>query len=385
MDVRTTIRLDLSPVVDPRVKEGVTMSTDAASSSGVLSRFEQLRFAREVIRAEGQALLTLSEQLGDTFCEAVQRVLECRGNVIVTGMGKAGLVGQKIAATLASTGTSSHFLHPGDAVHGDLGRVHVLDMVLALSFSGETDEVTRLLPSFKAMATPLIAMTGHPGSTLGRAADITLDLGLIREACPLGLAPSTSTTSMLALGDALSLVVSRSRRFNREDFARVHPAGSLGRKLAKVEDVMRPLPDCRTAQPSQVLRDVLVQVGRPGRRTGAIMLIGMDGRLAGLFTDSDLARILERKQDGALDLPIDHVMTRNPTTVPLGSRLLEAIDILAVRKISELPVVDEQGKPVGLIDITDVVVPASGQELVETAAAKSSADWRHRTIRFPNR
>jgi arabinose-5-phosphate isomerase len=338
-----------------------------------------------VIRAEGQALLTLSEQLGDPFCEAVQRVLECRGNVIVTGMGKAGLVGQKIAATLASTGTSSHFLHPGDAVHGDLGRVHALDMVLALSFSGETDEVTRLLPSFKAMATPLIAMTGHPGSTLGRAADITLDLGLIREACPLGLAPSTSTTSMLALGDALSLVVSRSRRFNREDFARVHPAGSLGRKLAKVEDVMRPLPDCRTAQPSQVLRDVLVQVGRPGRRTGAIMLIGTDGRLAGLFTDSDLARILERKQDGALDLPIDRVMTRNPTTVPLGSRLLEAIDILAVRKISELPVVDEQGKPVGLIDITDVVVPASGQELVETAAAKPSADWRHRTIRFPDR
>lgn len=360
------------------------MSTDAASSPGALTRFEQLRFGREIIRAEAQALFALADRLHDEFCQAVQLVLACRGNVIVTGMGKAGLVGQKIAATLASTGTSAHFVHPSEAVHGDLGRIHRLDSVMALSMSGETAEVTRLIPSLVAMAIPLLAITGNPRSALGCAARVTLDLGPLKEACSLGLAPSTSTTAMLALGDALALVVSRCRQFNHEDFARFHPGGSLGRKLAKVEEVMRPLSECRVAEQSRSVREVLVRVSRPGRRTGAIMLIDSDANLSGLFTDSDLARILETNQDNALDLPIQQVMTRQPTTVLVGMLLAEAIALLATKKISELPVVNELGKPVGLIDITDVVGQSRELSATHSAHAEDPVGWRSHTVRFPN-
>lgn len=360
------------------------MSTDAASSPGTLTRFEQLQFGREILRAEAEAISTLADRLQDGFCQAVQLILACRGNVIVTGMGKAGLVGQKIAATLASTGTIAHFVHPGEAVHGDLGRIHRLDSVLALSMSGETGEVTRLIPCWRAMAIPLLAITGNPRSALGRAARVTLDLGPLKEACSLGLAPSTSTTAMLALGDALALVVSRCRQFNHEDFARFHPGGSLGRKLAKVDEVMRPLSECRVAEQSQSVRDVLVRVSRPGRRTGAIMLVDSDAHLRGLFTDSDLARILETNQDNALDLPIQQVMTRQPTTVLVGMLLAEAIELLATKKISELPVINELGKPVGLIDITDVVGQSRELSAAHSAHAEDSVDWRSHTVRFPN-
>ena len=360
------------------------MSTDAAGSPNPLTRFEQLRFGREIIRAEAQALALLADRVDDAFCQAVHLVLACRGNVIVTGMGKAGLIGQKIAATLASTGTSAHFVHPGEAVHGDLGRIHHLDLVLALSMSGETAEVTRLIPCLAAMSVPWLAITGNPQSALGRAARVTLDLGPLKEACSLGLAPSTSTTAMLALGDALALVVSRCRQFNHADFARFHPGGSLGLKLAKVEDVMRPLSECRVADQSQSVREVLVRVSRPGRRTGAIMLIDSDTTLHGLFTDSDLARILEHNQDTALDLPIQQVMTRQPTTVLVGTLLAEAIELLATRKISELPVVNEEGRPVGLIDITDVVGQSRELSAARSAHTEDAADWRSRTVRFPN-
>jgi arabinose-5-phosphate isomerase len=343
-----------------------------------------LRFGREVVRTEGQALLRLADRLHDEFCQAADAVLACQGSVIVTGMGKAGLIGQKISATLASTGTPAHFLHPGEAVHGDLGRIRSVDVVLALSFSGETEEVTRLIPSLALLTTPLIAVTGNPHSTLARAACVTLNLGPLSEACSLGLAPSTSTTAMLALGDALALVVSRCRRFDREDFARFHPGGSLGRKLAKVEDVMRPLADCRVADQSWSVRDVLVRVSRPGRRTGAIMLIDALGTLTGVFTDSDLARMLEHSQDTALDRPIEQVMTRRPTTVLTGTLLTQAIALLAAKKISELPVVDEQGKPMGLIDITDVVgqLPIPAPEA--STESEDSVGWRGQTVRFPN-
>lgn len=201
----------------------------------------------------------------------------------------------------------------------------------------------------------MIAITGQPNSRLGQAADITLDLGPLQEACVLGLAPSTSTTAMLALGDALALVASRSRGFGRGDFARFHPGGSLGRKLAKVHELMRPLADCRVAPETATVREILVQVQRPGRRTGAIMLLDAHGRLAGIFTDSDLARLLERKQDAAIDGPIHAVMTRSPRTIPVGATVAEAITLLADRKLSELPVIDPAGAPVGLIDVTDLM------------------------------
>lgn len=330
------------------------MSTGAVSQGGSFGAFEQLRYAREIIKIEGQALLQLADRLDGELCRAVDALFRCTGSVIVTGMGKAGLIGQKISATLASTGTRSHFLHPGEAFHGDLGRIHHSDAVVLLSQSGETEEVTRLLPSLSDFGVPIIAITGKRTSTLGRTADITLDLGPMKEVCSLGLAPSTSTTAMLAMGDALALVVSRMRGFRAEDFARFHPGGSLGRKLSTVDDHFRSIETCRVASDAVSVRDVFSTCTVPGRRAGAIMLTGEDGRLTGIFTDSDLARLFESRREDALDRPIREVMNRRPTTVPTGSMLSDAVEVLAERKISELPVVDDNGKPLGLIDITDI-------------------------------
>jgi arabinose-5-phosphate isomerase len=359
------------------------MSMEAASGPVALSRFEQLRQAREIVRTEGQALLSLADQLGEEFCEAAALLFACRGSVIVSGMGKAGLVGQKIAATLASTGTRSHFLHPGEAFHGDLGRVHQEDVLLMLSFSGETEEVTRLLPCLRAV--PIVAITGRPASTLARGAAVTLDLGDLREAGSLGLAPSTSTTAMLALGDALALVMSRMRSFGPHDFVRFHPGGSLGRKLAKVDDVLRPLRECRIAPESTTVRDVLVRVGRPGRRTGAVMLVDENGDLTGIFTDSDLARLLETRRDNCIDGPIGDVMTKAPRTVRLGAMMVDAVQILAEQRISELPVVDDSGRPVGLIDITDIVawLPRENMPAESPQTSESRPGAAPRTVQFP--
>jgi len=332
------------------------MSTEAAvTPAGRWSPFEQLRHAREIIQGESRALEQLARRLDREFCRAVEYLCRCRGSVMVSGMGKAGLIGGKIAATLASTGTRSHSLHPAEALHGDLGRVHRDDLVLILSQSGETEEILRLLPSLVDLGVPILAITGRANSTLGRTATVTIELGPLEEAGTLGLAPSTSTTAMLALGDALALVVSQMRGFSREDFARCHPAGSLGLQLSNVEDHMRPLEQCRLAQDQQTVREVLVGVRIPGRRTGATMLTDQQGRLSGIFTDSDLARLFEHRRDQDLDGPICSVMTRDPLRVPLGSMMTDAIVLLAARKISELPVVDAEGRPVGLIDITDVV------------------------------
>ena len=331
------------------------MSMEAPARKSGFSRFEQLRYASEILRTEGHAVTQLADQLSDDFLDAVDQVLACRGNVIVLGMGKAGLIGQKICATLASTGTPSHFLHPAEAVHGDLGKITRGDLVLALSFSGETEEVLRLLPALRKLEVCLIAMTGHPESQLGQAATLVLDLGQLHEACRLGLAPTTSTTAMLSMGDALALVISRNRNFSAEDFARCHPAGSLGRKLAQVDELMRRLDACRVADEAQTVREIIVQTSRPGRRSGAIMLTGPAGKLTGLFTDSDLARLLESGQDQILDEPVGQVMTPAPRTVSSNCSVRNAVTILAEYKISELPVVDEDNNPVGMLDITDVV------------------------------
>jgi len=331
------------------------MDSSSPPTAGSLSPAEQLRYARQIIQMEAEAVESLGRRLDTEFCRAVQELYQCRGSVIVSGIGKAGLVGQKIAATLASTGTRSHFLHAGEAMHGDLGRIHANDLVLILSQSGETQEIVRLLPSLTAAAVPILAITGHRRSTLARAAKVTIDIGLLKEACSLGLAPSTSTTAMLAMGDALALVTSRMRSFGREDFARFHPGGSLGLQLAKVDDHMRPLADCRVAPCSQSVRQVFVAGRLPGRRTGAIMVVDPEGILRGIFTDSDLARLFERRQDEALDGPIRLVMTKAPTTVPAGSMMTDAVEVMGERRISELPVVDAAGRPAGLIDVTDLV------------------------------
>ncbi len=368
------------------------MSTDAAPTPIRLVPLEQLRCGREIVQSESRSLGEVAKRLDSSFCRAVELIYACRGSVIVSGMGKAGLIGQKIMATLASTGTPSHYLHPAEAVHGDLGRVHPQDLLLILSQSGETEEVVRMLPSLAKLGMPIIAITGKAESTLGRAAAVTVELGPLEEACRLGLAPSTSTTAMLAVGDALALVVSRMRNFSREDFARFHPAGNLGLRLSKVEHHLRPLAQCRVAPEGKTVREVFVSLSVPGRRTGAIMLVDEAGRLTGIFTDSDLARLFERRGERELDGPIREVMTPHPVRVPLGSMMVDAVAILAQRKISELPVVDAEGKPAGLIDITDVVeiLPreAVGQETESLATgpivgAEPSPRARCRVFREP--
>ena len=316
---------------------------------------KQLRLGREIIQREAEALTEVANQLDESFCHAVDLLVRCTGSVIVSGMGKAGLVGQKIMATLASTGTRSHFLHPAEAVHGDLGRIHRDDLVLLLSQSGETGEVTQILPALAELGVPIIAITARAESTLGRAASVVLSIGNLKEACTLGLAPSTSTTVMLAIGDAMALVASRMYGFRKEDFARFHPAGSLGQKLSKVEQIMRGLNQCRIASDGETIRKVLLKTTIQGRRTGAVMLVDSEGRLSGFFTDSDLARLFEGNENPQLDAPISEVMTHGPFSVMLGSRTLDAVNLLAERKISELPVVDHEGRPQGMIDVTDVL------------------------------
>ncbi len=355
------------------------MSTEAATAADARSPFEQLRFARGVILAESQALARVADRLDGEFCRAVQLLIECRGNVIVSGIGKAGLVGQKIMATLASTGTPSHCLHPAEAMHGDLGRVRPNDVALVLSLSGETDEVVRLLPSLAEIGVPVVAITGDAESTLGRAAAAAIELGPMEEACALRLAPSTSTTAMLAVGDALALLVSRLRQFSREDFARFHPAGNLGYQLSKVDQHMRPLGQCRVAANEQTVREVLIGASVPGRRSGATMMVDTEGKLTGIFTDSDLARLFERRRDRDLDRPIGQVMTRDPLRVESGSPMVDAVALMAGRKISELPVVDAHGRPLGLLDITDVVAllpKESAQDGPAPVSKGKSAAWR---------
>ena len=352
------------------------MSSQPLRTAETWTDFEQLSYARQIVQAESRTLAQVARRLDPEFCRAVELIYRSRGNVIVTGMGKAGLIGQKITATLASTGTPSHCLHPAEAVHGDLGRVQRDDVLLVLSQSGETEEIVRLLPPLAELGTPIIAITARSDSTLGRAAAVVIELGPLEEACPLGLAPSNSTTAMLAVGDALALVTSRMRGFGREDFARYHPAGSLGQKLSKVEHHMRPLEHCRLAPQEETVRQVLVRVAVPGRRTGATMLLDTEGRLAGIFTDSDLARLFEHHRDGQLDGPIRAVMTADPLKVPLGSMMTDAVALMAQRKISELPVVDADGRPVGLIDVTDVVALLPREAAVPPdAAAEKPRDF----------
>jgi arabinose-5-phosphate isomerase len=323
-----------------------------------------LRFAREVLQIEADALDRVREQLDSTIARAAERIFRCHGSVIVTGMGKAGIVGQKLAATLASTGTRAFPLHPAEAIHGDLGRIRADDVVIALSQSGETDEVLRLIHPLRKLEAVLIAITGRSTSSLGRAAALCISLGPIEEACPLGLAPSASTTAMMAVGDALALLVSRMRDFRAEDFALYHPGGNLGRRLAFVEDLMRTNARLRKARASLTVRQVFVSLAGPRRRSGAVMIVDDSERLVGIFTDSDLARLFERREDDHLDRSIAEVMTRDPIQVTVGSTVAEAVEIMKSRKISELPVVDRLGHPVGLIDLTDLIglVPSDVEE-----------------------
>jgi arabinose-5-phosphate isomerase len=311
-----------------------------------------LEYAREVLRTESEAIRSLIDRIGEPFRAAAERIRSCEGHVVVTGMGKAGLVGQKISATLASTGTPSHFVHPAEAVHGDLGRIMKKDVLLALSSSGETEELLRLIPKVRELGAAVISLTASADSSLGRASDIVVELGRIEEACPLGLAPSASTTALLALGDAIALVVQKARGFNQEDYAFFHPAGELGRKLQKVGEIMR------TGDRNPIVREdatVIEAIGRITKaRAGAVSVVAADGRLSGIFTDGDLRRLQGRNPQG-LSERIGSVMTRTPTTIGPDRLVADALRILREKRIDELPVVNGGGEPVGMLDIQDVL------------------------------
>ncbi len=311
-----------------------------------------LRFAREVLENEGRAILSLVERLDERFLAAARAVLECKGRVIVTGMGKPYLVGQKISATLASTGTPSYPLHPAEALHGDLGRIVAEDVLLVLSNSGETEEIVRLIPHVRKIGATIVAMTGKRESTLARHADIVLDMGAIEEACPLGLAPTTSTSAMLALGDALALSVQRGRNFTAEEYALYHPGGSLGRKFLRVEEIMRHGPRLATIGAQRTVKDAILAITEA--RSGAAVVVDEAGRVAGIFTDGDLRRRLARETE-ILGSPVESVMTRSPRTIAPDRLAVEAMRVMGERKFNQLPVVDGERRPIGMVDAQDLL------------------------------
>ncbi len=340
------------PQTDPRPDPGADPKAD--------SQDEQARFARQVMDAEADAIRHV--QVTDAFHRAVDVVLGAKaGNLVVSGLGKSGLIGQKLTATFASTGTPAHFMHPVEAMHGDLGKVRKGDAVLILSYGGNTDEVVTLAELLKQDEVPVIAMVGKEDCDLARIATVTLPVGDVAEACPLNLAPTASTTAMLALGDALALAVSRRRNFGVSDFKKVHPGGGLGRQLMPVVHAMRfkagqnqPLVSLDlTVQDAYAQAEAYAKESGL-RRAGALLVIDADGKLAGIVTDGDLRSALINQGPDVWSGPIRGVMTQNPTTLPDTALVRDAVRIVRERRFDEIPVIDDAGKPVGLIDVQDL-------------------------------
>ncbi len=308
--------------------------------------------ALAVLKTEARAIDALCARINADFVAACQRMLACKGRIVVTGMGKSGHIGNKIAATLASTGTPSFFMHPGEASHGDLGMVTADDVVLALSNSGETAELLMILPVIKRIGAPLIAMTGKPRSTLAKNADVHLDVSVEQEACPLGLAPTASTTAALAMGDALAVALLDSRGFTADDFARSHPAGSLGKRLLlRIQDIMHKGEDLPALSADTPLREALLVMTQ--KRLGMALIVDADGHLSGVFTDGDLRRTLDQPLDFH-HTPIADVMTRNPKAITPERLAVEAARMMEQYQINALPVVDDQHKLVGALNIHDL-------------------------------
>ncbi|HSD52648.1 MAG TPA: KpsF/GutQ family sugar-phosphate isomerase [Burkholderiales bacterium] len=320
---------------------------DSASSSS-----SALALAREVLEIEAAAVAALASRLDERFVAGVRLVLECRGKVVVTGIGKSGHIGRKIASTMASTGTPAFFVHPGEASHGDLGMITHDDVVIALSYSGESDELLTVLPLVKRMGARLIALTGKTDSTLAALADVVLDVRVEKEACPLNLAPTASTTAALALGDALAVALLDARGFGHEDFARSHPGGMLGRRLlTHVRDVMRTGADVPAIGERATLAEAVLEISK--KRMGMTAVVDDAGRLIGIFTDGDLRRSLERGGD-IRATPITAVMTRGPRTIRPEALAAEAVELMEARKSTQLPVVDAGGILVGALNIHDL-------------------------------
>jgi arabinose-5-phosphate isomerase len=309
--------------------------------------------ALNTFRVEAEAVAGLAEQIDDDFERAVRDIIACSGKLVVTGMGKSGLIGRKIAATLASTGTPSFYLHPGDAYHGDLGMISKEDIVLAISNSGQTDEVLRLIPFLQDNGNKVIAMTGRPDSTLAKNSDYHLNVAVREEACPMSLAPTASTTATLAMGDALAIALMHERGFNASDFARFHPGGTIGRRLlTRVGDVMRK-DNLPLVAAEMKLSDVIMTISNA--RMGVAVI--MDGeRIAGLVTDGDVRRAMQKYRDRFFDLTVEEVMTRTPKTILQTARITEAEEIMKRYKIHSLIVVDDSGKLAGIVELYDLMV-----------------------------
>jgi arabinose-5-phosphate isomerase len=320
----------------------------AAGRAGAL-----LARAREVLQIEADAIAALTDRLGDGFARACELLLACRGRVVVSGIGKSGHVGRKIAATLSSTGTPSFFMHPAEASHGDLGMVIADDVVLALSNSGSTEELLAIVPLVKRRGARLIAMTGDPASRLAQLADVHLDAAVAREACPLNLAPTASTTAAMALGDALAVALLEARGFGPDDFASSHPGGALGRRLlTRVADVMRQGDALPTVAPGASLGEAILEITR--KRLGMVAVVDGAGRALGIFTDGDLRRLLE--QDGDIRrLRIDDVMTRDPAAIGPQALAAEAVQRMEARRITQLLVLDDEARLVGALQIHDLL------------------------------
>ena len=320
-----------------------------------MNSHEIIRAGQRVIGIEAAAVAALETRIDDTFAAAAERLLACEGRVVVTGMGKSGHIGGKIAATLASTGTPAFFVHPGEASHGDLGMITPQDVVLALSNSGETGEILTILPLLKRLGVPLIAMTGKPESTLARRADVHMDVGVELEACPPELAPTSSTTACLAMGDALAIALLEARNFTAEDFARSHPGGSLGRRLlVTVADIMHTGDALPLVDNDAALRDALLEMTSKG--LGMTGVTDGNGRLAGLFTDGDLRRTLDRDID-IKQATIAEFMTRSPKTVTADMLAAEAVRLLETHRIGggALMVVDADNRPIGALNMQDLL------------------------------
>ena len=311
-----------------------------------------LALARKVLQTEAAAILALVPKIDERFDRAVDLLHGCRGRVITTGIGKSGIVCQKIAATMSSTGTAAFFLHPAEAIHGDLGRVQSDDVVLALSYSGETEEILRLLETIRRIGARLIAITGNCASTLGRAADVTLDCTVSEEACPMNLVPTASTTAALALGDALAMTLLVAKGFKQEDFANLHPGGKLGKRLMRVDALMHAGASCPIVRVDSRMRDVIYEMSKKG--LGMTCVVDGDTQLLGIITDGDLRRHMD-DAPRILEMTAGDVMTRNPVTIGPDTLAAEALNILEGRKITSIVVVDGEPRRVaGVVHLHDL-------------------------------
>jgi arabinose-5-phosphate isomerase len=308
--------------------------------------------ARRVLRIEAEAISELLARLDARFEQVVDLLMKCKGRVVVTGMGKSGLIGRKIAATFSSTGTPSVFLHPAEAVHGDLGMLMRDDVVLAVSYGGETEEIIALLETIKRMGLRLIAMTGNTRSTIAMASDVVLDVAVKEEACSLNLAPTASTTAAMAMGDALAVTLLDRRGFSPGDFAALHPGGRLGKKLLRVENLMHAGEDMPRVSIFAKMPDVIYEISK--KSLGMTTVVDSDGRLAGVLTDGDLRRLMQQRGAATFDLVVGECMNKNPQTIAAGELAGSALRIMEERKITSLVVAGADGKPVGVVHLHDL-------------------------------